>query len=90
MADSFNAMDHDIEDSVLMREEGNKRQRGDVEGLTGKDRKINFHHIPKSENTFAHVIAKEALKENEGHYLDGGIPEHVRRVLERRRPRAPD
>lgn len=41
MADSFNAMDHDLEDSVLMREEGNKRQRGDVEGLTGKDR-VNF------------------------------------------------
>ncbi|KAG8483579.1 hypothetical protein CXB51_023543 [Gossypium anomalum] len=62
----------------------------DIQDMKHFFQKLNFYHIPKSENTLAHTIAKEALKENEGHYLDGGIPEHVRRVLERIRPQAPD
>ncbi|KAK5803149.1 hypothetical protein PVK06_030790 [Gossypium arboreum] len=44
----------------------------------------------EEENIFAHMIAKEALKANEGHYLDGGVSEHVRRALEKRRQRAPN
>nr|KJB34979.1 hypothetical protein B456_006G094100 [Gossypium raimondii] len=51
---------------------------------------IEFHFIPKAENTYAHIIAKEALKKGEGHYLLGGAPGYVRCALEKRRPRLPD
>ncbi|MFQ6631507.1 hypothetical protein Gotur_008945 [Gossypium turneri] len=39
---------------------------------------IEFHFIPKAENTYAHILAKEALKKGEGHYLLGGAPGYVR------------
>ncbi|MBA0875504.1 hypothetical protein Goshw_029058, partial [Gossypium schwendimanii] len=51
---------------------------------------IEFHFIPKAENTYAHILAKEALKKGEGHYLLGGAPGYVRCALQKRRPRLPD
>lgn len=34
---------------------------------------INFHFIPKSENEYAHFLAKDVLKKGVGHYLQGRI-----------------
>ncbi|KAK5833861.1 hypothetical protein PVK06_017726 [Gossypium arboreum] len=62
----------------------------DIQDMKHFFQKLNFHHIPKTGNIFAHVIAKEALKVNEGHYLEGGVLEHVRRAMERIQPGAPD
>ncbi|KAK5819767.1 hypothetical protein PVK06_024790 [Gossypium arboreum] len=57
-----------------------------------KDRlqEIDFHFIPKAENVYAHVIAKEALKRRERFYLMGGIPDSVRQAVESFWPKAPD
>ncbi|KAG8486679.1 hypothetical protein CXB51_019975 [Gossypium anomalum] len=44
---------------------------------------IEFHFIPKTENTYAYILAKETLKNGEGHYLLGGVPGYVRRALEK-------
>nr|KJB48190.1 hypothetical protein B456_008G056200 [Gossypium raimondii] len=51
---------------------------------------IGFHFVPKTENTYTHILAKEALKMGEGHYLLGGVPGYVRRALEKSWPRLPD
>ncbi|KAA3474147.1 glycine, alanine and asparagine-rich protein-like [Gossypium australe] len=51
---------------------------------------IGFHFTPKTENVLVHVIAKEALKEGVGYYLDNGISEQVRQEMERIRQRRPD
>ncbi|KAH1107595.1 hypothetical protein J1N35_011363 [Gossypium stocksii] len=79
-------MDEDREDSVLVGQEGKKRQRGDIDNLTGREEDNSM----VTENIFTHEIAKEALEKNEGYYLEGDISEQVRRVLERIIPRAPD
>ncbi|KAK5795095.1 hypothetical protein PVK06_036352 [Gossypium arboreum] len=49
-----------------------------------------FHFIPKTKNTYANVLAKEALKRRESCYLVGGIPEHVRQALEKYWPKNQD
>ncbi|PPD96466.1 hypothetical protein GOBAR_DD06529 [Gossypium barbadense] len=51
---------------------------------------IGFHFIPKAENEYAHILAQEALKKGEGHYLLGAVLSYVRREMEKRRRRQPD
>ncbi|MBA0649073.1 hypothetical protein Goklo_016681, partial [Gossypium klotzschianum] len=48
---------------------------------------IGFCHIPRTENTYAHLVATEALKKREGHYLVGAVPNIVRRAVEGERLR---
>ncbi|KAH1106423.1 hypothetical protein J1N35_010191 [Gossypium stocksii] len=62
----------------------------DIQDMKHFFQEVIFQHITKTENIFAHEIAKEALEKNEGHYLEGDISEQVRRVLERIIHRAPD
>ncbi|MBA0562945.1 hypothetical protein Golob_007963 [Gossypium lobatum] len=51
---------------------------------------IGFHFIPKAKNEYAHILAQEALKKGEGHYLLGAVLSYVHREMEKRRSRQPD
>ncbi|KAH1081271.1 hypothetical protein J1N35_021032 [Gossypium stocksii] len=51
---------------------------------------IKFHCISREENMLAHVIAREALKNGEGYYLENSIEEQVRLEMERRRIDCPN
>ncbi|KAK5826301.1 hypothetical protein PVK06_021218 [Gossypium arboreum] len=62
----------------------------DIQSKKDKFEEIKFHFILKVENTYAHVIVKEALKRRESYYLMGGIPKFVRQALENFWPMHPD
>ncbi|XP_016743159.1 uncharacterized protein [Gossypium hirsutum] len=62
----------------------------DIQSKKDRFQEIDFHFIPKAENVYAHVIAKEALKRRESFYLMGGIPDSVRQAVESFWPKAPD
>ncbi|KAG8496513.1 hypothetical protein CXB51_009230 [Gossypium anomalum] len=62
----------------------------DIQSKKAEFQEIGFHFIPKTENTYAHVLAKKALKKRESHYLLGGVPDYVCCALEKLRPRQPD
>ncbi|KAH1032175.1 hypothetical protein J1N35_044349 [Gossypium stocksii] len=59
----------------------------DIQSTKVHFQEIVFHFISKIKNTYAHILAKEALKKGEGHYLMGGIPSYVHRTLEKHWPR---
>ncbi|MBA0738853.1 hypothetical protein Gogos_012172 [Gossypium gossypioides] len=62
----------------------------DIQNQKDRFQEIEFHFVPKVENVYAHVIAKEALKRRESFYLMGGIPESVRHALEKLQPKLLD
>ncbi|KAH1096326.1 hypothetical protein J1N35_013247 [Gossypium stocksii] len=62
----------------------------DIQNLKIHFHKISFHSIPRSENTFAHFAAVEALRKGESHYLIGDVPSSVRCTVERKRLWHPD
>ncbi|MBA0738852.1 hypothetical protein Gogos_012171 [Gossypium gossypioides] len=43
----------------------------DIQNQKDRFQEIEFHFVPKAENVYAHVIAKEALKRRESFYLMG-------------------
>ncbi|MBA0592792.1 hypothetical protein Gorai_009764, partial [Gossypium raimondii] len=62
----------------------------DIQHYKHHFRRISFNHKPRSENCPAHTLATQGLRKGEDVYLEGGLPEFVRRVLERRSLREPD
>ncbi|KAH1092285.1 hypothetical protein J1N35_019542 [Gossypium stocksii] len=42
----------------------------DIQGLKTQFHEVRFYFIPRSENIEAHRLAKEALKNGEGEYLE--------------------
>ncbi|MBA0627981.1 hypothetical protein Godav_022769 [Gossypium davidsonii] len=55
----------------------------DIQSTKSNYQKVEFSFIPKVNNIYAHTIATEALKRGESFYLERGILEAVRSVLER-------
>ncbi|MBA0563265.1 hypothetical protein Golob_008253, partial [Gossypium lobatum] len=62
----------------------------DIQHYKHHFQRISFNHIPRSENCLAHTLATQGLRKGEDLYLEGGLPEFVRRVLERRSLREPN
>lgn len=58
-----------------------------IQSINNHFQELRFHYIPKLENICAHFVAKEALKQGEGHHLEGGIPIFVRRKMKKKRLR---
>ncbi|MBA0575740.1 hypothetical protein Golob_027637, partial [Gossypium lobatum] len=56
-------------------------------GWLSETREEKYWHPSQSENIYAHLVAAEALKKGEGHYMVGDVPNTVRRAVERERPR---
>ncbi|MBA0627982.1 hypothetical protein Godav_022769, partial [Gossypium davidsonii] len=54
----------------------------DIQSTKSNYQKVEFSFIPKVNNIYAHTIATEALKRGESFYLERGILEAVRSVLE--------
>lgn len=57
-----NAMDHDLEDRVLIGEEGKKRQKGDIEGLTRREEVNSMAVINKGSREVNHLSSAAPKK----------------------------
>ncbi|KAG8498180.1 hypothetical protein CXB51_006960 [Gossypium anomalum] len=57
----------------------------DIQSLKPHFQEISFYFIPRLENTEAHRLAKEALKNGEEQYLEGGTLRSVRGEMEQNR-----
>ncbi|XP_040956134.1 uncharacterized protein [Gossypium hirsutum] len=62
----------------------------DIRNRKERYEEIMFSFIPKAKNIYAHTIATEALKRSESFYLEKGVPEMIRRELERRGLKPPN
>lgn len=56
---------------------------GDIQSLKTHFQEIRSHFIPRTKNTCAHLLAKAALKNGKEQYLEGGIPQSIRREIEK-------
>lgn len=57
----------------------------DIQSLKPHFQEISFYFIPRLENTEAHRLAKEALKNGEEQYLEGGTSRPFRGEIEQNR-----
>ncbi|MBA0637691.1 hypothetical protein Godav_029378, partial [Gossypium davidsonii] len=55
----------------------------DIQEIKTNFNNICFCYIPRTDHIFAHLVAIEALKKGEEHYLAGAIPNTVRQAAER-------
>lgn len=62
----------------------------DIQQLLVKYKKCRFEYIPPMENSLAHILATETLKNKKEFYLVGSVPESAEKKEERDRVREPD
>ncbi|MBA0703235.1 hypothetical protein Goari_022093 [Gossypium aridum] len=63
---------------------------GNSGGFKNGSKEMPNNRSRQIKNEYAHILAQEALKKGEGHYLLGAVLSYVHREMEKRRSRQPD